>query len=159
MTILLAGLAVALVLGGLAGAVYPVLPGPPLVFFGLWLGAWLAGYDQVSGMTVLVLAGIALLAMLLDLVASAFGAKRVGASGWAVGGALLGAVVGIFFGLPGLLMGPFVGAVGGELLARQGLRRAANVGLATWIGMLMGAIAKLVLSLLMIGVFVLAWIL
>jgi uncharacterized protein len=159
LTILLGAAAALLVLGGLAGAFVPVLPGPPLVFLGLWLAAWLGGFERVSGYTVAFLAFLAALAVLLDVVAGALGAKRVGASRLAALGAVMGAVVGLFFGLPGLLLGPFAGAVIGELLARGGMLKAANVGMATWAGLVFGAFAKLFLSLLMVGVFAVAWVL
>ena len=89
--------------------------------------------------------------------ASLLGAKRVGASPKAVLGATLGSVVGIFFGLPGLILGPFIGAVIGELGARRGLDQAAASGVATWVGLLLGTIAKLAIGLAMIGVFAFAW--
>ncbi|HEY0975166.1 MAG TPA: DUF456 family protein [Solimonas sp.] len=148
---------VALVAVGLAGAVLPVLPGVPLVFAGLWLGAWIDGYTRVGGFTIGVLAALTVLALVLDIVASALGAKRVGASPQAVTGAVLGSIVGLFFGLPGLVLGPFVGAVVGELTARSGAERAATVGVATWIGLLLGALAKLAISLAMLGIFVFAY--
>jgi uncharacterized protein len=158
LTVVLAVTAALLVLGGLAGAFMPVLPGPPLVFLGLWIAAWIGGFERVGVWTVVFLGAVAALAVALDFVAGALGAKRVGASRAAAAGAVAGAFVGIFFGLPGLLLGPFLGAVLGELLARGGMRKAANVGMATWAGLLFGAFAKLGLSLLMVAVFVLAWI-
>lgn len=157
LTLLLALLAVALVLGGLAGAVFPLLPGPPLVFAGLWLGAYADDYQHAGYKTLVLIAVIGALAILLDFVAGAFGAKRVGASPQAVTGAALGTLVGLFLGLPGLLFGPFIGAVLGELLAKRSPGQAAASGLGTWLGLLLGAIAKLALSLMMIGVFALAW--
>lgn len=150
-------LAVALVVLGLAGAVLPVLPGPPMVFLGLWLGAWIGGYERVGGVLVLALAGVMIAAVLLDFVAGALGARRAGASPLAVAGATLGAVVGIFFGLPGVILGPFVGAVAGELVARRELTGVGDVGVATWVGLVLGAVAKVGLSLFMIGLFGLAW--
>lgn len=157
LTILLGLAAVVLVLGGLVGTVYPMLPGPPLVFCGLWMGAWLGDFERVGPYTVLALAALAALAQLLDFVASALGAQRVGASRRAVAGAVLGAMVGILFGIPGLLLGPFLGAVAGELMARGGLTQATTVGLATWAGLIVGVIVKLALSLAMIGVYCTAW--
>jgi uncharacterized protein len=74
-----------------------------------------------------------------------------------VTGATLGGIVGVFFGLPGLLVGPFAGAVIGELSAQRTLRQATTVGVAAWVGLLLGAIAKLALSLTMLGVFVFAY--
>lgn len=143
--------------GGLVGAVVPALPGVPLVFAGLWLAAWIDGYARVSGLTVGILGALTVLALALDLLASVLGAKRVGASRQAIAGAALGALVGIFFGLPGIVLGPFVGAVAGELVARGSLARAADVGVATWMGLLFGTLAKLALSLTMLGVFAFAY--
>ncbi|HEY1078057.1 MAG TPA: DUF456 domain-containing protein [Fontimonas sp.] len=147
-------LAVLVMVGaGLAGAVLPALPGMPLLFGGLWLGAWIDGYSRVSIATLVVLAVIVAMGIAVDFIASALGAKRVGASPQAIWGSVLGSLVGIFFGLPGLVLGPFVGAVLGELAARKSMGQAANVGVATWMGLLFGTLTKLALSLVMIGIF------
>lgn len=149
--------AVALIAIGIAGAVLPALPGVPMVFIGLWLGAWIDGYSRVGTGTLIVLGILTALALLIDFVASALGAKRVGASAKAVTGAVLGSIVGLFFGLPGIILGPFVGAVLGELAAQRNLDHATRVGIATWLGLLFGTIAKLVVSLVMVGIFVFAY--
>jgi uncharacterized protein YqgC (DUF456 family) len=91
--------------------------------------------------------------MVVDFAGSVLGAKRVGASPQALVGAAVGAIVGLFFGIPGLVFGPFVGAVLGELVARGGLIRAGKVGLGTSLGLLLAAIAKLILALAMIATF------
>lgn len=148
---------VVLVLAGLAGTLLPALPGTPLVFAGLWLGAWIEGYSRVSEFTMIVLGVLTALSLAVDFVAGALGAKRVGASPKAVSGAALGTVVGMFFGLPGLILGPFVGAVLGELSARRSLEQATVAGAATWIGLLLGTLAKLALIFAMIGVFIAAY--
>ena len=148
---------VALVAIGLAGAVLPALPGVPLVFAGLWLGAWIDDYTRVGVPTLVVLGVLVVLAVLVDFLASALGAQRVGASRQAIWGSVLGSMVGLFFGLPGIILGPFIGAVVGELSARSGVSQAANVGLATWLGLLFGTIAKLALSLAMLGIFLFAY--
>jgi uncharacterized protein len=96
-------------------------------------------------------------AFVIDILAALLGAKRVGASRLALVGAALGAVIGLFFGLPGLLLGPFVGAVIGEYLTRQKLDQAARVGFGTWIGLLVGALAKLALAFTMLGIFAAAY--
>jgi len=151
-------LAVALlVVVGMAGAVLPALPGVPLVFAGLWLAAWIDDYTLVGGWTVGVLGVLSLLAMAVDLVATALGAKKVGASRQAIAGAAIGTFVGVFFGLMGLLLGPFIGAVAGELAARGRLDQAMDVGVATWMGLLFGTLAKLALSLAMVGIFAAAY--
>ncbi|SFF52864.1 hypothetical protein SAMN04488120_10735 [Fontimonas thermophila] len=148
---------VGLVIVGLAGTVVPALPGLPVVFAGLWLGAWIDDYARVGVPTLVLLAVLVVLGMAVDFLASVLGAQRVGASRQAIAGAVLGSIAGMFFGLPGIVLGPFVGAVAGELWARSGATRAAHVGLATWLGLLLGAVAKLALALVMLGIFTFAY--
>lgn len=125
-TALLWTVVVALVAVGIVGTVLPWLPGVPLVFGALLLAAWIDDFQRVSAFTVGVLAALTVVAVLVDLAASTLGAERVGASGRAVAGAALGTVVGAFFGLPGLLLGPFLGAVIGDTLpAATGVARRA----------------------------------
>ncbi|TJY64698.1 DUF456 domain-containing protein [Sinimarinibacterium sp. CAU 1509] len=148
---------VALVAVGLAGAVLPALPGVPMVFIGLWLAAWIDHYERVGMVTLIVLGVLVAIAIAVDFIASALGAKRVGASPKAIWGSILGSIVGMFFGLIGIVLGPFIGAVLGELAARSSMQQAANVGIATWMGLLFGTLAKLALSLTMLGVFAFAY--
>lgn len=147
----------ALVLAGLVGTVLPAIPGTPLVFVGLLLTAWSEGFQKVGWVTLTILGILTLAAVALDFVAGSLGAKRLGASWLATAGATLGAFVGLFFGFPGLLLGPFVGAAAGEYLARRNLRQAGKIGLATWLGLVLGAAAKIALTFTMIGIFVLAY--
>jgi uncharacterized protein YqgC (DUF456 family) len=93
----------------------------------------------------------------VELVAGALGAKRVGASRAAIAGAALGTVLGFFLGLPGLILGPFVGALAGELIARGDPARAVHVGIGAWVGFVLGTIAKLAVAFMMLGVFLAAW--
>lgn len=155
--ILLWMLAGVLVVVGLAGTILPALPGVPLVFMGLLIAAWMGDFQKIGWPTLTILALLTALAVAADLLATLFGAKRAGASKLALLGAAIGSIVGLFFGLIGILVFPFVGAVAGELVARQRLDRAARVGLATWLGMLFGALAKLSLAITMLGVFLIAY--
>ncbi|MEO6366246.1 MAG: DUF456 domain-containing protein, partial [Luteimonas sp.] len=98
----------------------------------------------------------------IDFFATMVGAKRVGASRKAIVGAVLGTFAGLFFGPVGLFAGPFVGALGGELLhsrdlGQRGLGQAAKVGLGTWVGVVFGVALKLMLAFAMIGLFAWAW--
>ena len=127
-------LAGALVIIGLAGVVLPALPGLPLMFAGMWLAAWAGGYDQVGVGTVIMLAVLTLLSLGVDIVAALLGAKRVGASRLALLGAAIGTVAGLFLGLAGIIIGPFVGALLGEWLHGRRLGMAARVGVGTWLG-------------------------
>lgn len=145
------------VLIGLAGLVLPALPGVPLLFAGLLLAAWSDGFVHVGGWTVLLLAGLTFFAVLVDLAASAFGTRIAGASGYAFLGAGIGAIVGVFFGIPGLMFGPFLGALGAEWLVSRNLERAARAGGGAALGLLLGAAAKIAIAVAMLGIFALAW--
>jgi uncharacterized protein YqgC (DUF456 family) len=149
-------LSVLLILVGVAGTVLPALPGTLFVLAGIVLGAWIDDFTRVGTASVVVVSVLAVLAWLLDFVAGLLGAKRAGASRQAVIGAALGTVVGLFMGLVGVLFMPLVGAAAGELLARRDHRRAAHVGVATWLGIMVGLVAKVVIAFMMIGVFIVA---
>ena len=146
-------LCAALILAGLAGTVLPVLPGTVLVWGGILLGAWIDDFARVSVTTVVVISVLAILAWGLDYAAGLLGAQKAGASKLALMGAALGTVVGLFMGLVGVLFMPLVGAALGEYMARKDEARAVKVGLATWVGIMMGLLAKVVLSFIMVGVF------
>ncbi len=154
-SILLWILAAILVVAGVAGLVVPALPGAPLLFLGLLAGAWAEGFAHVGSGTLSILGAMAVLTYAVDFLAGAFGAKRFGASSRAVVGATLGAVVGLFFGIPGILLGPFLGAVIGELSAKPGVLAAGRAGLGATLGLALGVAAKLSLAFAMIGTFVL----
>ena len=154
---LLWGLAAMLVLIGLAGTLLPALPGVPFVFFGLVVVAWIGDFQRIGWPTLTILGALTAFAIVVDIIATLLGAKRVGASKLALLGAAIGGVAGLFFGIVGIFIFPFVGAVVGEFIARNELGRAAKVGIATWLGLLFGALAKLALALTMIGVFVIAY--
>lgn len=156
MTIALWALCVLLIVVGLAGTVLPALPGTALVLAGAALGAWIDDFSRVGAVTLAVLAALAVLSWVLEYLAGVLGAKRAGASPQALIGATLGTVVGIFMGLVGVLFMPFVGAVLGEWLARRDEARALKVGAGAWLGLMAGLLAKVVISLVMVGVFVVA---
>lgn len=154
---LLWGLALLLVLAGIAGAVLPAIPGAPLVLGGLVLAAWIDGFAKVGWLPLVLIGLLAALAFVVDLVATSLGAKRAGASPLALVGAGVGTVAGLFFGLLGVLAGPFVGAALGEYVARKDLRQAGRAGVGTWLGIVLGSAAKVALMLAMVGVFAVAW--
>jgi len=146
---LLAGL---IVIAGLAGTVIPALPGVPLVFAGLFLGAWIGNFETIGWITVGILAMLAIVAWAVDFLAGALGARYLGASSRAFWGATFGAIVGIFFGLPGIVFGPFIGAVVGEISGGSDLLQSGRSGLGAWLGMVVATAAKLAIAFLMIGI-------
>ncbi len=150
-------LAALLVILGLAGTVLPALPGVPLVFGGLLVAAWADDFQRVGWVVLVVLGLLTVASLAIELIATALGAKRVGATKLAVLGAALGTLLGVFLGIPGLILGPFVGAVAGEMLSHGEWRQATRAGVATWIGLLFGTLAKLALVFTMLGIFLFAY--
>lgn len=146
----LAGL---IVIGGLAGTIIPALPGVPMVFGGLFLAAWAGDFTAVGWKTVGILGVLTALAWLIDFLAAAMGAKRLGASQRAFWGAAFGAIVGMFFGIPGIVLGPFVGAVVAEISAGRTVNQASRAGYGAWLGVVFGTAAKLAIAFLMVGIF------
>ena len=155
-------LAIVLVVVGIAGTILPALPGLPLVFAGMLLAAWAGDFQQVGVPMLVVLGLLTVFSLAVDFWATALGAKLVGASRLAIIGAMVGTLAGLFFGPLGLLIGPFAGAIGGELIHRrsllkQDLGHAARIGVGTWFGILFGSVLKLALAFTMLGLFALAW--
>ncbi len=149
-------LSVGLILVGLAGTVLPALPGTALVLAGIVLGAWIDDFQRVGGLAIGVITVLAVVSWVLDYLAASWGAQRVGASRQAVTGAALGTVLGIFAGLVGVFIFPLVGAALGEWMARRDHAGALRVGAATWAGLMVGLVAKVVLAFMMVGLFVVA---
>jgi len=157
MITLLYAVAALLIIVGLLGAIVPALPGIPLIFGGIWLVSALDHYRHAGLWWLLLIAFIGLVGLTIDLIAGVLGAKRVGASRLAILGALAGTVTGLFFGLPGLVLGPFLGAVLGELAAGNSVAGSTRVGIGAWAGLIFGTIVKLVSSLMMLALFGFRW--
>jgi uncharacterized protein len=131
----------------------PALPGAPLVFLGLLAAAWAEDFHRVGPVTLVILAALAALTIVVDIVATALGAKRTGASKAALLGAMLGSIVGLFLGLPGIVIGPFVGALLGEFAVRRDWSQAGRAGLGTWLGLALGTAVKIAIVFMMLGIF------
>jgi uncharacterized protein YqgC (DUF456 family) len=149
--------AILLMVVGALGIILPALPGVPLIFAGMVLAASIDDFQRIGWITLTVLGVLTAIAFIVDFAASALGAKRVGASARAVWGALIGTIVGLFFGIPGLVFGPFIGAVIGEVTVHGRLDRAGSVGVATWVGLVFGTLFKLAIAFSMIGIFIFAF--
>lgn len=149
-------IATLLIIVGLAGTILPALPGTLFVVAGVILGAWIDDFTRVSVTTVVVITVLGVISFAIEYIAGAMGARRVGASREAVIGALIGTVVGIFTGLWGLIFMPLLGAFIGQYWVDRDLIRARDVGIATWIGMAIGTVAKVALTFLMVGIFIVA---
>jgi hypothetical protein len=147
-------LSTVLIVVGLAGTVLPALPGTILVLAGIVLAAWIDGFTRVGVAVVAIVSVLAVIAWLLDYLAGMLGASKAGASRQALVGAAVGTVLGIFLGFVGVLFLPLVGAAIGQYLADRDHDRAVRVGVSTWIGMMAGMLAKVVIAFVMVGVYV-----
>ena len=157
MTILLWLAAAALILIGLAGTILPALPGVVFVFAGIALGAWIDDFAHVPVWLVVVCAVLTVIAWAVDYFAAAAGAKRAGASRLAIVGAMIGTVAGVFTGFVGLLFPRSARhAALGEYVAQRDALIAGKVGVATWLGLLIGTAVKVAIAFAMVGAFLLA---
>jgi uncharacterized protein YqgC (DUF456 family) len=150
-------IAAMLVIVGLVGTVLPAIPGAILIFAGLFLAAQTDGFAHIGWGALTIIGVLGALTFVADFAGSVLGAKRVGASPLALAGAAIGGIAGFFFGIPGMILGPFVGAVLGELLARGRLLQAGKVGLGTWLGIHAAAVAKVFLAFMMLATYAVAW--
>jgi uncharacterized protein YqgC (DUF456 family) len=150
-TILLYALGVLALVVGLVGVVVPVLPGAVALWGGVLLIAWAGQFQLVGAPTLAVTGLLAALMVAADWVAAALGARAFGASRWAVLGSTVGLLAGLFLGPVGILAGPVVGAVVFELWKDPDLEKALKAGAGTFIGFLVGSVAKVVLAFLLLG--------
>lgn len=158
MTVILWILAVAFIIVGIVGIVLPALPGTVLIFAGLLLAAWADHFQRVGPLMLTIIGVIGATSYGIDFVAVALGAQRLGASRRAMAGAALGTLLGFFLGLPGIIVGPFIGAVIGELTLHRDWKRVGKAGVAAWIGFAIGTAVKVGVAFLMIGLFAAAYV-
>lgn len=146
-------------IAGVAGVIVPLLPGPVLIVGAVivhklilpgWISWWMIG----------VLSFVAVLERVADIAGTLVGARWAGATRWGLFGAALGGLVGIFFGIPGLILGPIVGAFAGEwALARRHVGASAKAGVGAGVGIGVATLARVALALFMVAlvVFDLVW--
>jgi uncharacterized protein len=150
-------LGAAVLAAGLAGLVLPVLPGSLLLVAGVALMGWASHFTVIGWPTVIAAAAIGLAMWAADHVAAVLGARAFGASGWAMAGSAVGVVVGLFFGLPGIILGPALGATAFELWKDPNVARAARAGVGALVGFLVGTAVKMALAFVLLGVLALAF--
>lgn len=158
MELLLLVLGVLIIVAGIVSLALPLVPGVALIFFGIVVVAWADDFTRIGPAMLGVLLVLTLIAMVADNVAGMFGAKRAGASGWGVFGAGVGALVGLPFGLPGVILGPAIGALAFEYMKNPDLARAAKAGLGGLLGFVLAVVAKAVFGLTIVGLAIVAYV-
>ncbi len=152
MSILLYVLGAALLAGGVAGLVLPVLPGAVLLVAGVVALAFAGNFTAVGWGTVAFAGVMGLAITAVDWAASVLGAKAFGASKWAILGSAVGLVAGLFLGLPGIVLGPPLGALVFEYAKDPSFERALKAGFGAFVGFLAGSVVKVTLAFVLLGV-------
>ena len=139
---------------GLIGTIAPVLPGTTIILAGAVLHRIMLGPEKSIGWsTIIVLVLLTLATYAVDILAGYFGAKYFGATKWGTVGAIVGAMVGLLFGIVGLFIGPVIGAIAGEFIAGKRMIDAGRAGWGSLLGNMAGMLAKLIIALAMISIF------
>ncbi len=149
MEIFLLVIAFLFMLIGIIGCIVPGLPGTPISYIGLWIAQATDAVD-FSWQFMLIWGIVVIVITLLDYVVPAWGTKRYGGSKWGVWGSTIGVFVGLFFGAAGVILGPLVGAILGELVSGKQLNDALKAGWGSFIGILFSTVLKLIACGLML---------
>jgi uncharacterized protein len=144
-----------LMIAGIAGCLLPFLPGPPLSFVAL-LVMQLRSDPPFTSKFLWIWAGITLIVTVLDYVIPVYGTRKFGGTKYGVWGCTIGLIAGIFIPPWGLVLGPFIGAFAGEMIANSDTGNAWKAALGSFIGFLFGTLLKLVVCLVMVYYFVAA---
>ncbi len=144
-----------IMLGGLAGIILPIIPSTPMIWSGVFLYAICDGFKSISWSLLLIFAILTVVSIILDYFGGVIGAKKYGATRWGLIGSVIGGIAGFFTGgIIGLIFGPFFGAVLLELVFGKDLKGSFKSGVGTLVGFLGGAIAKLTIGVIIIGIFI-----
>ena len=147
-------IAIVLMAIGLLGTVLPIFPGTTIILAAAVMHRFMLGPSKSIGWwSIAALIFLTLISYLLDFASGYYGARRFGATRWGTFGAFVGAIIGIFFGIIGWFIGPVIGAVAGEFIAGKRMIDAGRAGWGSLLGNLAGMLAKLLIALAMITIF------
>jgi uncharacterized protein len=146
-------LAILLMLTGLAGAIIPLLPGTTLMFVAVLLQKWLLP-ETLPWVAVAWIGAFWLLSLVADFGCAILGARVFGGSKWGMAGASGGALVGMFFSLPALLLGTLLGAALAEKLgAKRSTGDSLRAGAGATAGFLFGTAVRFAFALTMLAIY------
>ncbi len=155
MSILVFWLVLIVMAAGALGTLLPIIPGTPLIFLAALIYGFYEGFNKLTPLVLVILFVLMLMSFAIDYFAGIIGAKTYGASKYGTWGSFLGGLLGIIlFNIPGLLVGPFIGAVAGEIISGRRTEEAVKVGFGTVVGLAGGAFFKVLLAISMITVYV-----
>lgn len=139
---------------GFFGALIPVVPGAPLVFGGILVYAVMTRFQEIGPVFLALFLILTVFAVAVDWLATAFGARQFGASGWGIVGALVGLIIGLIVFPPlGAIIGPIAGAIIFELARGRTARESVRSGAGALVGYLVSVVFELGIAILMTGIF------
>lgn len=133
MDIALAVIGAVLMVLSIVGCIAPVLPSVPLAYIGIII-LQISDYGDFSTSFLVIWAVLTVLLTALSYVIPTLGTKKLGGSKYGERGCFAGTVIGVFFGPLGIIIGPFIGAVAGELLGGKEFEAALKSGLGSFLG-------------------------
>ena len=139
------------IVAGFIGTLFPVLPGTILILCGFLIYGLITGFDTLSLQFFIGQGELVGLSYLIDFLATPFGVKMYGGSKAAAWGAVFGSLLIFVVGPIGILIGPLMGAIGGELIMGQEVRQALHSGFGSFLGFIGGSLAKVVSSCRMVA--------
>ena len=143
MDIMIKVLAIILMVGGIAGCVLPILPGAPLAYAGLLL-LHFTGLAHFSTVQLIVWLIVVVVLQVVDYITPLLGSKYSGGTSFGNRGCVAGTLLGLFFMPWGIILGPFLGAVAGEMMGGSDFPHAVRAGIGTLIGFLLGTLLKVI---------------
>ncbi|MFS0727174.1 DUF456 domain-containing protein [Paenibacillus sp. 1P07SE] len=148
-------LIVILFIVGMAGAIFPILPGALAIYGAFFVYGLMISFEPFGWVFWTLQTLIVAVLFIADYAVSAWGVKRFGGSRASIIGSTIGIIIGPFV-IPGvgLLIGPFAGAVIGELSTRSSMDHALRVGYGSVVGLFTSTIVKLILQTIMIVLFI-----
>lgn len=149
-------LGILLMLGGIAGCILPLIPGPPLCYVALLIQQ-LQSKPPYTTKFLVIWAVITLVITILDYIIPIYGTKKFGGTKYGMWGCIIGLIAGLWLGPLGIIIGPFVGALAGELIANSTSEHALRAALGSFIGFLFGTLLKLIACFVMVWYFVKAF--
>ena len=139
---------------GIIGSFLPILPGPITSWFG-FLILYLSGVTDFSISLLITTFVIALIIWVLDFFIPAIGTKKFGGSKYGVIGTTIGLIIGVISPIPfGILIGPFLGALAGELINKSKSNQAIKAAFGSFLGFLASSFIKFIVSLVYFGIFI-----
>lgn len=155
MTYFVLGISILFILVGFIGIIIPALPDWILIFLGVLIYAVFTNFEKVSWSLLLIIAGLSGLMFLMEYLSAILGAKKFGASGYGMVGAVLGGIVGlVILNIFGAVIGAVLGAVVFEIIFdRKELEKAIKSGVGVLFGLIFGVFFKIILAIIIVGLF------